>query len=707
MAQSKLELLMELKNKLFNNKLREAQEKLGKAADSMKSKLRGLSDSTVRGFKAMTSQVPIFGQAMEMLGNPYVLMASGLVAVMGLLATGVNEAKKFDASFLNIRNLNLDKSQESLRDYKTLILDTAFATGQNAVTTSDSLYAMQSALDVYGKDAAKIFGDVAKFSTATGAGLEDTMDSVSKAIKAFGLEASDVQNILTGFSKVDQIGLTTLKEFTQVQTEFAGAAASAGQNIDTANKIFAGFTTIAKNSQIAATMTKGAFDGLTQKSTVEGLKSIGIAMYDTKGNMKSLESIIVQVDKRFKGMSSQKIDELINKIGGNEGLRALFTKIKTGADDFITMMESYDSSSFDLDKALANAKGDFTVLSGIVKNKFNTVLITLGEKILPSVARGLEFFEKMLNKVYKNIDLILIVLKKAIIAFTVFKVTNMLVASSVGKIALAFGGGLTNGIRAATTSMKAFNAAFKSNMIGLIASLIATLALSIGDLKGESESFKKFLEKEKVLNDKRKELVGGTNLDYNKSLLGGLTKKQGDELKSSAEARLEEIDKAIMNLRGTMKNPNDKYTLKINDLTGKLQNELNNPNQSYPEVQKNIKKYRDALSATVRDFTGGYTDSDLLKMRDKNKSIIGNLAGRKLISDDKGGKTDKVTGEQIGNVSERASQPRSIVINIDALNKGGINTSQTTLSSKTPQEIEQWFSEAMMRVLRSVELSHE
>lgn len=705
MGQSKLELLMELKNKLFNTKLKETQEKLGKAYDSMKGKLLKLRDSTVQGFKAMTSQVPLFGQAVELLGNPYVLLASGIVAVTGLLSGAVTEAKKFDASFLNIKNLNLDKSQESLKDYKALILDTAYATGQNSVTTADTFYNMQSALDVYGKDAARIFTDVAKFSTATGAGLEDTMNSVSKAIKAFGLTAADTQNILTGFTKVDQIGLTTLKEFTQVQTEFAGAAAAAGQKIDTANKVFAGFTTIAKNSQIAATMTKGAFDGLTQKNTVDGLKSIGIEMYDMKGNMKGLESIIMQVDQKFKGMSSKQIDELINKIGGNEGLRALLTKIKTGADDFITMMESYDSSSFDLDKALKNAKGDFTVLTGIVKNKFNTVLVSLGERILPSVARGLEFLERILDKVYKNMDLIIAVVKKAVIAFTVFKVTNSLVASSVGKIALAFGGGLTNGIKAATTSMKGFNAAFKSNMIGLITSLIATLAVSISDLKTESENFQRYLEKEKGFDEKRSNLVKGTNLDFNVSKLGGLSKGDASKLKNTAQGRLDEINDATRKLQATMLNePNNLNVQNINRLRLEQKKWERHPNQSFPEVQKNLAKIKYDIDKNIQELTGGYTGDDLLTMAKKNKDIISGLSGRKLIEDDK---KDTTTGEQINSVSEKASQPRSIVINIDALNKGGINTSQTTLAKKTPEEIEEWFTEAMMRVLRGVELSHE
>lgn len=706
-TKSKLELLMELKNKLFNSKLKDSQEKLGRATDIMKGKLRSLKDTTLKGFKAMRDEVPLFGRAVELLGNPYVLLAAGIVAVSGLFYKATQEAAKFNSEFLNVRQLNLDKTEAQLANYKTLIRDNAFETGKAATDTAKAYYDIQSALGFYGNDVKKVFTEVANYSTATGAELNDSINATTKAIKAFGLGADDTRMLLESNAKTVQVGITTFKELATVQTEYAGAAKGAGQSVDVANKIFAGFTSIAKGSSEAANMAKTAFQGLTQEATVKGLKSIGVSLYDSKGQMRDLTKVLTEVDARFKKMSPKQIDELINKIGGPEGLRALFTKLKTGAEDLFSTFDAFDASSFDMDKALANAKGDFTVLSGIVKNKFNTVMIKFGEKILPTVANGLEWLEKVMDKVYKNLDLIILLVKKAVIAFTVFKVTNMLVASSVGKIAVAFGGGLSNGIKAATTSMKAFNAAFKSNMIGLITSLIATLAMSIADLKFESEEFQKFLQKEKGFDEKRDNLRSGTKLDLNKSSLSSLTKSQADELKTAAESRIKEIDDAVLNLKAQMKNPTNTNARQINSLKEQLRVAQNNPNQSFPEVKQNIKKLKYDLDQNIRQLTGGYTPSDLIEMRRKNEGILKGLTSRKLVDDDKDGGTDRTTADQIGGVSEKASQPRSIVIHIDALNKGGINTTNTTLGKMNEKELEAWFREAMMRVMRGIELSYE
>jgi hypothetical protein len=61
------------------------------------------------------------------------------------------------------------------------------------------------------------------------------------------------------------------------------------------------------------------------------------------------------------------------------------------------------------------------------------------------------------------------------------------------------------------------------------------------------------------------------------------------------------------------------------------------------------------------------------------------------------GRLDRVTG---------ASQaPRNITVNIEAFNKGGINTQNTSLQKMDTQQIEDWFTDMCYRAIRNVELS--
>src|SRR5690606_3882880 len=212
---------------------------------------------------------------------------------------------------------------------------------------------------------------------------------------AFGLGANDIKGYLESNAKTVQVGITTFEELARVQTEYAGAAAGAGQTVNTANKIFAAFTSIAKDSNTAANMTKTAFMGLTQKGTIEGLESIGVSIYDSNGQMRDLSKVLGEVSSKFKDMTLQEIDALINKIGGPEGLRNLFVKLKTSSEDFFNTLTAFDSSQFDLDKALKNAQGDVSVLTDIVKNRWGVVMENLGQKILPMVATALNWLNNI------------------------------------------------------------------------------------------------------------------------------------------------------------------------------------------------------------------------------------------------------------------------------------------------------------------------
>ena len=53
-----------------------------------------------------------------------------------------------------------------------------------------------------------------------------------------------------------------------------------------------------------------------------------------------------------------------------------------------------------------------------------------------------------------------------------------------------------------------------------------------------------------------------------------------------------------------------------------------------------------------------------------------------------------------------AQAPRNLTVNIEAFNKGGINTQNTSLSKMNTDEIENWFVDVCMRTIRNVEMSY-
>lgn len=62
--------------------------------------------------------------------------------------------------------------------------------------------------------------------------------------------------------------------------------------------------------------------------------------------------------------------------------------------------------------------------------------------------------------------------------------------------------------------------------------------------------------------------------------------------------------------------------------------------------------------------------------------------------------------ESLNKVVGSAQAPKNIYINIDAFNKGGINTQNTSLQKMDESQIEDWFNDMCMRAVRNVELSY-
>jgi len=676
MAQEKLTLIMRLSNKLFNSKLSKTQSKFARATDDMGSKVNRLKGRHVAAFSAMRDESTLFSRAMDLLGNPYALVIAGVLALGTVMGKGFMEAKKFNHEFLQIRQLNLDKPAEELANYKELVRDSAFATGKGAQETAKGYYDLQSALGVYGKEAETIFTQVANYSTATGADLGDSINSTSKAMKAFGLDSSQVTQMLESNAKTVQTGITTFDELAKVQTEFGGAAAGANQSVDTANKLFAVFTSIAGDANKASTMTKSAFEGLTQANTVKGLKGIGVNLYDAQGNMRDLGKVLEDVSAKFQGMNPQQIDELIAKIGGPEGLRNLFIKLKTGSEDLFNTIEAFDSSSFDLDKALKNAQGDISVVSDMVGNRFNVIMGKLGDKILPPILYVMEGINKALTLAYNNFDTIEAVLYAAAAGASVF-------AIQAGIAQLATWGATVASWTWAGSLQAVSKAFFSIPIVGWIAAGVAALVVmykkwdefaavidTIGELFGDFFG---------GLWDGAKDVIGGM-IDQFMGLgriIKGIFTGSWDEIKAGGKQAVDGFKRGVGGY-GKMIKSGIETTQQVN-VGVKYDNNL-----------ERIKRERNAEKTAEED----------------QKSLLADPSGSE--QGGSGGNAPNIAGaspgQQVSNVTGAAGQVRNINVQLEALHKGDVNVSNQNTSSMNEEELEQWYIKMGMRAVRGIEM---
>ncbi len=659
MASAKLTMLLDLSNKLFNNKLTKMRKKFGQNMNKMKMK-----------FQSFIKEIPLLGRAFELATNPIALVTASILSFGALTAKGVESVEKFDSAFLPIRQLNLDKPRKEIDAYRVKIRDAAFEIGANVVDSTNAMYDLQSATGLYGDDAIDIFKKVGIYSKATGANINDAMNATTKSMKAFGLGVNQIDKLLESNAKTVQVGITTFDELAKVQTEYAGATSAAGQTVDVGNKIFAMFTSISKNSDIAANQTKTFFQSLgAQSKNIK--KHLDIDVFDTEGNMKEADKLLIQISEKFKKMSDKDITSVINKIGGAEGLRTALSKVKTGAQDMINTFNAFDSSAFSLKEAIKNAEGDFTIMKKIFNNRLEAVFTKLGEKVIPFLAGIFDILSPALEFLYNNFDDLTTLITTAIPVYT-----GLMIFFKIAK-AFQLAAATTKGL---TFAQWALNTAMNANPVGLIiAGITALITLIVFAIKKFDSWGSAILW-----------MLGPIGFLINAIIM---IKRNWESIVEAfkSDGIIGGLKRIAVVLLDTLMHPLQRILGWVGELTGwdwakkaKQHVEAFRTKMELVSPEEKKKQSQDSEKETKKD--GLYSDNG------DDKKPTGDLTKKKLEKD-----ITKVTGE--------AKKVRNITITIDALNKGGINVKGNETKGLTLQEVENWFNESMMRIIRNAETS--
>lgn len=660
MASAKLTMLLDLSNKLFNSKLTKMRKKFSQNMDKMKMKFQGV-----------INEVPLLGRAFELAKNPIALVTASILSFGALTAKGVASVEKFDSAFLPIRQLNLDKPQKEIDAYRVKIRDAAFEIGANVSDSTNAMYDLQSATGLYGDDAIEIFKKVGVYSKATGANINDAMNATTKSMKAFKVGVQDIDKLLESNAKTVQVGITTFDELAKVQTEYAGATSAAGQTFDVGNKIFAMFTSISKNSDIAANQTKTLFQSLgAQAKNIK--KHLNIDVFDADGNMKDADKLLIQISEKFKTMSDKDITNVINKIGGAEGLRTALSKVKTGAEDMISTFNAFDSSAFSLKEAIKNAEGDFTIMKKIFNNRLEAVFTKLGEKVVPFLAGIFDMLSPALEFVYHNFDDLTTLLTTAIPVYT-----GLMIFFKIQKVFQAAAAAATKGL---TFAQWALNAAMNANPVGLIIAGVTALITLIVFAVKKFDTWGSA-----ILN-----MLGPIGMLINGIIM---IKRNWESIVDAfkSDGIIGGLKRIAVVLLDTLMHPLQRILGWVGELTGwdwakKAKQHVEDFRTKMELVTPEEKKNKTQTSKTKNSTEGFYSGNT------DGKNPTGDKTKNKLEKD-----ITKVTGE--------TKKTRNINITIDALNKGGINVRGSETQGLTLKDIENWFNETMIRVIRDAETS--
>lgn len=383
----------------YQKKAKSGFDQMDKSVDKFEGRYKRSAEKNTRQTKKWKNSLtelghefPLIGRGLTALKSPLGIAAVGIGGVTVALNKATKEAKKFDNTFLELKNLNMDKTKGELEDLRQSVLDVAFDKALDPNKTSKAFFDVQSATGKYGKEVEVLVGRIGEFSRSVKADFNTSIEGASKAIDTFGIKGSDIDKFLESSAKTVQVGVTTFDQLAQVQTEFSGAAASAGQSYDEANKLFAMFTKTSKNVDIAATMTKGTFEDLSK------LENIGIKVFGSDGQWRKLDKIVEDVNKKFSSMADADIDKLIKKVGGNEGLRGMLKNVQTQGDKVLDTFKAFDNTQFSVGDAISNANADLSVMEEKLNNQITNAWIRLGDAVKPFMITMKQGMLDLINK---------------------------------------------------------------------------------------------------------------------------------------------------------------------------------------------------------------------------------------------------------------------------------------------------------------------
>lgn len=344
-----------------------------------------------QGVSELSSEFPLLGRAVRFATSPIGAFTIATAGAIGLMYKGVQASKSFNQQFLQLEQLNLDKSKEEIEGLRNSVLDLAFDKALDPEATSKAFFDIQSATGKYGDEVVKMVGITGEFSRAVQASFDAEINAVGVATNAYKLHGDQLESFLESSAKTVQVGVTTFDQLAQVQSEYAGAAAAAGQSFNEANKVFAVFSKSSKTVDIAATKTKGFFEDLSK------LQKIDIDVFDDLGNFKKADKIIKDIDDKFSDLDAKTIDKLIDQVGGNEGLRGLLKSVAANGEAVIQTFEDFDSTEFSIGDAIATANDDLNIMNEQLDNKLQAAFVRLGDTALPLLTKIKGFFLDLID----------------------------------------------------------------------------------------------------------------------------------------------------------------------------------------------------------------------------------------------------------------------------------------------------------------------
>ena len=449
------------------------------------------------------------GNAITGVGKK-VTVVSTAVAAMG--GAAVKTAANFESSMSQVQ-ATMGITSDSMSDLNgesvntmDALSDLAKEMGSKTAFSASECAEALNYLALAGYDTqemADTLPTVLNLAAAGGLDLASASDMVTDAMSALGMETSDADKMVDQMAKTASSTNTSVGQLGEgILTIGATAKSVKGgtAELNTALGILA-------NNGI-----KGAEGGTHLRNVILSLQNptdvaasameeLGVSVYDSQGNMRSLNDILGDLNTSIDGMTAEEKSNIISKIFNKTDLssvNALLANTGDTWDDLQTSIENSGGAAQQMaDTQLDNLSGQITILKSAIEG----FAISIGETLMPTIKNivaKLQSFVDWLNnldddtrEVIVKIGLFVAALGPAlvIIGTVVSKVgTAMKAISALGKV-FTGASAAAEGAGAATAAAGGGISACLGPILAVVA-VIAVLVAAFVNLWKTNEEFR-------------------------------------------------------------------------------------------------------------------------------------------------------------------------------------------------------------------------
>lgn len=449
------------------------------------------------------------GEKMKMVGDSISgagqKMLPVTAAVTGLGTAAVTTAANFESSMSQVQaTMGITKESMSTLDGQSVNTMDALSNLAQEMGASTAFSATECAealnyLALAGYDTqemADTLPTVLNLAAAGGIDLASASDMVTDAMSALGMKTSEADKMVDQMAKTASTTNTSVAQLGEgILTIGATAKSVKGgtAELNTALGILA-------NNGI-----KGAEGGTHLRNIIlslqnptdkaaGSLKQLGVSVYDSEGNMRSMNDILGDLNKSMDGMTSEEKANIISTIFNKTDLssvNALLANTGNTWDELQASIENSGGAAGQMaDTQLDNLQGQLTLL----KSALEGLAISFGQLLMPAIKTIVGWVQKFvdwLNGMDEGT-------KKVVVTIALLAAALGPVLIIVGKVISAVGTIVTvvpkiaGAIKVVKGAFAALNTTMLANPIVLIIAAIAALVAAFIYLWNNCDGFRQF-----------------------------------------------------------------------------------------------------------------------------------------------------------------------------------------------------------------------